>query len=214
MLQSGHREATKPLNYAPKPAGTRRVRRWVLRAAVGALLIGLVVFWSTIGASTVRRVYWLNRCLHFQQPAGHLVWEINRGAVVHQEVCAPKHAILDGPLCNGCGNIFVHEMQRPDGTSRLVAVVIEPWWPTDAAGTFRMCYQTWEPSMFIKETQWGYLVVPAGSGTQLSDWKFFAGQPDPANPSHFTFDYDVDGTRHTCDVWLKNDGNLVISQRP
>jgi hypothetical protein len=32
----------------------------------------------------------------------------------------------------------------------------------------------------------------------------FAGQPDPADESHFTIDYEVDGDRGTIDGWLRD----------
>ena len=59
-------------------------------------------------------------------------------------------------------------------------------------------------------------LLPPGSGPNLR-WhrlnllpefgpehvlQIFAGQPDPVDPSHFWFDYTVDGERGTVDVWL------------
>jgi hypothetical protein len=34
--------------------------------------------------------------------------------------------------------------------------------------------------------------------------RFFAGQPDPDDESHFTIDYEIDGTRGTLDGWLSD----------
>jgi hypothetical protein len=41
-------------------------------------------------------------------------------------------------------------------------------------------------------------------------FRFFAGQPDPADPSRFTADYDVDGRRGTIRGQLKNDGTVEL----
>jgi hypothetical protein len=207
-------EAAKPLNYAPKPSATRRTQRWALRVLAIFLVLAVATLWIRSGWSTLREIYWERACLRFLQPPGHIVFEINRGTVLHDEICVPESKFLSARVQMRTGSIFLHELRRPDGTRRLVLVNFEPWWPTDANGVFRVMYLSWEVSVVPKPSDWSYIVVPAGSGTQLTHWKFFAGQPDPADLSHFTFEYEVDGTRHTCDAWLKNDGKLVISQRP
>jgi hypothetical protein len=75
-------------------------------------------------------------------------------------------------------------------------------------------------------------VVPAGAGvvwTSMWDWspptgarpgrvtlrpqnrwRFYTGQPDPADASHFTFDYDLDGRRGTIHGRLKDDGSVEL----
>ena len=48
------------------------------------------------------------------------------------------------------------------------------------------------------------------------DWReqfrVYAGQPDPADPSHFTIDYAIDGARSTIDGYLDN-GSLTLTPR-
>jgi hypothetical protein len=41
----------------------------------------------------------------------------------------------------------------------------------------------------------------SGGGPEL---RFFAGQPDPTDESHFTIDYELDGDRGTIDGWLRD----------
>jgi hypothetical protein len=41
-------------------------------------------------------------------------------------------------------------------------------------------------------------------------FRFYAGQPDPSDPSRFTIDYDVDGQRGTIRGQLKNDGTVEL----
>ncbi|MEA2708481.1 MAG: hypothetical protein QOF78_1082 [Phycisphaerales bacterium] len=43
--------------------------------------------------------------------------------------------------------------------------------------------------------------------------RFFAGQPDPQDPSHFTIDYEVGGVKSTIDGWLTDDDFLRILPR-
>ena len=42
-------------------------------------------------------------------------------------------------------------------------------------------------------------------------FRFYAGQPDPADPSHFTIDYDLNGKRGTLDGRLKPNGRLEFT---
>jgi hypothetical protein len=38
--------------------------------------------------------------------------------------------------------------------------------------------------------------------------RIYAGQPDPDDPSHFTFEYENRGVRKTVDGWLREDDPL------
>lgn len=75
-----------------------------------------------------------------------------------------------------------------------------------------MRYISWTVSPIATLAQQGDVNFPRI--THAHNWKFFAGQLDPMNPSHFTFDYEMNGQRHTCDAWLDNAGRLLVSQRP
>ena len=52
------------------------------------------------------------------------------------------------------------------------------------------------------------LVLPAGNR-----FSFYAGQPDPADPAHFTMDYDLDGEKGTIDGRLKDDATIELKPR-
>jgi hypothetical protein len=41
-------------------------------------------------------------------------------------------------------------------------------------------------------------------------FRFYAGQPDPADPSHFTIDYDLNGQRGTIHGYLRNDDSIQL----
>jgi hypothetical protein len=43
--------------------------------------------------------------------------------------------------------------------------------------------------------------------------RFYAGQLDPKDPSHFTIDYELNGARNVIDVWLTDDDFLRIRPR-
>jgi hypothetical protein len=44
-------------------------------------------------------------------------------------------------------------------------------------------------------------------------WRFYAGQPDPADASHFSIGYDADGKPGTIDGWLLPDDQLRFQIR-
>ena len=44
-------------------------------------------------------------------------------------------------------------------------------------------------------------------------FRFYAGQVDPKDPSHFTIDYALDGQRNTIDGYLKSGDQLLVVPR-
>jgi len=45
------------------------------------------------------------------------------------------------------------------------------------------------------------------------EWRWFAGQPDPADPSHFTLGYEVNEVPGTIDGWLCDDETVLLRPR-
>jgi hypothetical protein len=209
-------DAVKPLNYAPKPPAARRVWRR-LYIAVFAMGIIIPAIWLWPGAwRRAELAYWEMKCLRFSQPPSHIVFEMNRGNILHCELCMPRirfEGIDSSRIVPSIGTIFLHEMRRPNGMRCLLSLTVSPMFPIEQAGFRVQCLQ-WNISFWPHLSKWDYLTVAPGSGSSQSHWKFYAGQPDANNPSHFTFDFELDGQRHTCDGWLDNDGKLIVSQRP
>jgi len=44
----------------------------------------------------------------------------------------------------------------------------------------------------------------------VNRFRFYAGQPNPADPSHFTITYELDGAKSTIDGRLKDDGTVEL----
>jgi hypothetical protein len=60
---------------------------------------------------------------------------------------------------------------------------------------------------------WKWVARPDGKGGEVrldakDQFRFYAGQPDPNDPSHFTIDYDLDGKRGRIHGRLKDDGKV------
>jgi hypothetical protein len=150
---------------------------------------------------------------------------MNRGNILHSEVCVPRirfEGIDPSWVSLAEGTIFLHEMRRPNGSRCLLSLRVSVFqgsrFPPPIVGfdlgVFDLQCLQWDASLWAPLSKWDRITVGGCPGRALSHWKFFAGQPDPNNPSHLTFDIELDGVRHTCDGWLDNDGKLVVSQRP
>ena len=65
---------------------------------------------------------------------------------------------------------------------------------------------------------WPPLVITTFPTAELTEppqgaLRVFAGQPDPADPSHFTIDYESDAGRHTMDGWLQPNDKVTFKIR-
>jgi hypothetical protein len=208
-------EAAKQLNYAPKPPAARR--RWRIIYAtlfIIALIVGAILCGPDVWDET-RLLVIEHECLNYSLPPNHVVFEIGSGKLIHAEVPPPQAKLfeLSSPLY---ATIFIHRMQLPNGHPYFVnffAGSLANWNSQSTPHITELCSERW--NIGTRFTLAAGCDYPSFQPiTDDHHWKFFAGQPDPNNPSHFTFDYELDDTRHTCDAWLGNDDKLLISQRP
>jgi hypothetical protein len=207
-------EAANTLNYAPKPSARgRTIRRLFIAASLLALIVGAGL-WLRSSSSTLRIIYLEHKCLTFVEPAGQVNYETNNARILHQNSCPPLNAFTGYPTGTVGDRIFLHELRRPDGVRRLVCVSVGQPSATEWNHYFQVVVYAWDVTSSPTIVTWDMGNVATGTGNSLSHWKFFAGQPDLQNRSHFTFEYELDGNRHTCDAWLGNDDKLLISQRP
>jgi hypothetical protein len=206
------------LHYAPGPAPVVRWRRRGIRLILLGGFLAILWFWGGAAWTRLNFLYWQHRCLTYLQPPDHIVLEILATAPIPSspsaEVAAPPLVSLgryDGSVDVWGKTIFLHQMRRPDGTPWLVCLGIRM-----VAGYAAEVYTLFDQE-FAVDSQLGsfhsnYVSFPPINNAD--HWKFFVGQPDPVNPSHFTFDYELNGTRHTADAWLDNAGKLLVSVRP
>lgn len=208
-------DSVKPLDYAPKPPAAerllRRGYRWVLLAAA----LAAAILWAPGAWRWADFFYWRYRCLNFALPPSHLMYEIADGKVLHSEAAVAEiHFNHLAATRVYVATVYLHEMHRPDGTPWLVSLDLT-YVPTPSrplGHVLELHDEQWNVSGPPRLSRWEGVLFPEID--DLHHWKFFAGQSDAHNPSHLTFDYELDGERHTCDGWLNNDGRLIISQRP
>ena len=204
-------DAPDPLSYAPPPALHRRpwLRRLALRLAILALLVGVGAAWGPAAWRRAELLYRQRQCLRYTAPPDNIVCaeplpsagqmfpfsfeaadppvagEV-LGVRLGREILAPGS---EGPL------LFMHERKTNSGKRRLVIVRRTPAasrqsWDLPVAYTVTLV----EPASLTGDStvrmQSLIEVLPRDSaGTPLASLRFFAGQPDPSDPSRFTIRY-------------------------
>lgn len=148
--------------------------------------------------------------MNYTMPSGQVVYDSAQPNQTYPPCIPDEHfeQVESGTVVRPELVIFVHEMRRPDGAERLVRLYVNPL-ISNSGGSYVLLFRISSTSGLNSQPVWGSDLF--GGTIHV---KIFAGQTDAGNPSHFTFDYELDGLRHTCDVWLDNSDQLVISPWP
>lgn len=115
--------------------------------------------------------------------------------------------------------LFLHERKNKSGVSRLVAVE-----RTAAAGESAYFLNGYDvmPHILIpvgwkgalKEISFGYPIDVVDSVGPHTDIRIYAGQPDPADESHFTIRYERKGKVNVVDGYLDDRSGVTMTRRP
>jgi hypothetical protein len=97
--------------------------------------------------------------------------------------------------------------------AKSVAVGADGTWSDDVNSTTQLPLQP--PNEPIElPAHWEVAAKPGNPGQLTVQYRnqlrVYAGQADPADASHFTIHYDLDGQSGTVDGWLKSDGSVVL----
>ena len=219
----------RQLDYAPKPAALRsaRMRRAALVAGVLVLLVGIA--WLTPRAfRRLQIAHWQRQCLAYVAPPDQVIHETDPAEIPrllapplnYSGSLATGQAFLIPPayrnlyVSQSVGTAFLHERATPQGQRRLVAVDLfgGGMQPNNA---MTLNANVIDPATTSSRSM---LTITRGDGTTITlqrgeTLRVFAGQPDPVDPSHFTIDYVLNGTRNTLDGWLVDDGIVRIETR-
>jgi hypothetical protein len=102
--------------------------------------------------------------------------------------------------------LFAHSRISPSGVKRVVIVYAVPTWPNDSTVvSIRSLVLDSNGDAWNAPASW-----PGGFSTTLvrtsqssgNGLRIFAGQADPADSSHFTIEYEIDGAKNKIDGWL------------
>lgn len=178
------------LHYAPvkRALGTRR---WFNRVALTTFAFGAIAF--TIGLA--KRVESQFRLIRYQQQEASA------------QVGPPDQVVFRDRALSVNGLVFVHRRVSDDREPRIVRVSV---FGSGTPIAFR--YQT-RPM----RSMWDLgNAAPERSGW-IPAWRrpvtLYAGQPDPADESHFTIAYESQGQKGTIDGWLMHDETVKLEVR-
>ena len=206
------------LDYAPKPPLHRRRRvRWVVATTVGLPLILAAAY--AVGTAVVQRAKAAREaqvCLDFTVPSGTKVYEEDADGTA----AVSAFVTLPPPVWD---SIFIHGRRAAGGPQRLVIVSTAdqlsrrtadsatppPDLPVLRARVVRPA--TWAAG----EAELSSRAVGVGplSAVPYGGLRFYAGQPDPIDLSHFTIDYDTPDGVGTLDGYLMPDDSVKIEAR-
>jgi hypothetical protein len=193
----------------------------------GLVLLALIALWQ--GPSLwhdVRERYWRQQCWNYAAPVGRVVYDEDPlraaplvregGAMVQLDPELPAAFIANDPDCwttftdlnryalsRPGAVVFLHGRATHSGDSRLICLVFGGW-----------NHRRWEfvAHVYRRNGYSSYLTgvdVPLEPGA--TPLRLFAGQPDAADESHFTFTYEANGQKGTIDGWLQA-GDVVKLQ--
>jgi hypothetical protein len=117
----------------------------------------------------------------------------------------PGFPTASGPI------LFLHELRTPSGRSRLVAVAgaFDPLTLPQFINGYDVGGEVIEPATWTTPSQnrtgGMFISVLTDLRPEPPHLRVYAGQPDPADPSHFTIRYEVEGVTHVVDGWLRDD---------
>jgi len=149
--------------------------------------------------------YAIVRGCAFRNPPGH--WDSYTAAIGNSMALRGSQRAL----------LFLHECRSPDGSRFLVE--IERTAAADESAYFIQSYDVESnvyrpatasrPAVYVMNA---YPIDVMDSTLPHTDIRIYAGQPDPADPSHFTIRYETGGKTRTVDGRVDNQGHLSLDR--
>lgn len=230
------------LQYAPRPTWARRRGKRVALAAALCVLAAAGWWWRgdiKSAAVTAKLLYAQRQCMTFDAPDGQVVYDedparaqglLGQPDYVSNPLPDGKTGALWWPKAvrafpeadryfSGTPNkglMFQHERTTPGGRRVLVTAMI---WPQAGIssdlglGLRAVLPGTWKADPQTCGGLWGALpeVGDYHAGRKL---RVFAGRPDPADPSHFTIEYEINRGRGTWDGWVRDNPSAAPGDLP
>lgn len=199
-----------PLDYAPTPA-----QRWLIssRAILASVFAALVVsgwWWAAPAWRRMELLYWQHRCLEYQPSGNQVVYDPTSPASLHPPAAWSNfYSIYSPPGFRSAGTVFLHELQKPNGDRRLVVVDLDISGP---APTLVAYVRVFVPGSLFELPQETGISLAGGLSIDPSS-QIDAGTPDPAQPSHFTFQARRGSVQTVYEGWLDDDDRVIIGQR-
>jgi hypothetical protein len=230
-------------DYAP-PEPVRWQRFWPYPVTLIAIivLVAWVIPWGNRMVARWQGLKHQERCMAYRAPADQIVYD-NDPAEAQRLVAlgggydwaaAPNALPAASPAVHvpefwrrhpqplgqaGHALVFLHERTSPGGNRRLVFIelVHEGYAGGSAMIHFSSGIMERETMRRKRTKVTGQRSAFHGYVSAPERFRVFAGQPDAADKSHFTFDYEIEymGNRQrgTFDGWLMDDDRVVLKPK-
>ena len=231
-MSAGHKPQ---LDYAPKPKPWRR-SQVLTRLALSAVVLGAAAWAVRSGPDALRRWQWsrlYRQCATHSAPADQVVYEqdpaaaaallrrkdfVALPALVRPEEPAAGRAVPEwenlrrlagfSPTARPVAVLFLHRMRAGRSSECFVWVAFTG--VSDGYPEFDFdCMEFGPDAAPGTGGKDGILGRQFAPGLKDRSLRFYAGQADPSDPSHFTIAYEMTGGRGTIDGWLKDHADSV-----
>jgi hypothetical protein len=232
------------LQYAPRRSGVRRRWKRVAIGLALLLPLGAGWWWrNDIKAyfATANLLRAQERCLEFDPGPDRVAYEENPAraqALLAQPEYLPAKVDVQGAITaavwwprvvrefpdatrffsgkSNMGLLFLHERVTPGGRKVLVCAMVHPDPALTGGRSFGLRAVDPATRRRLPETAGGLWTVfpeldPYVDGRPL---RVYAGRPDPADPSHFTIEYEARGKRGVLDGWVLDEPTTSNSGLP
>jgi hypothetical protein len=224
------------LEYSNQPR-RRRWRRWALLLFV-LVACGVSFYYRGPISRRAHVLYWQRQCMKYDRPPGTPVMVDQATAKGDRDYAAPfgppenadfalspqcwssfESALQGGRVAQVMSKslgpktptIFLHERISPAGHRRLVRV--ESIMSNALSLPYGLTADLYQPATVWRDAKLlGRPQLLNYSGRFVSAELFF-GQPDPADASHFTIDFEVEGRKGVIDGWLRDDDTVQLKLR-
>jgi hypothetical protein len=215
------------LDYAtPLPWRRRKmVRRWL----VAVLVVLSAVVWAPGFWNRVQVLWWQRQCLAYVAPADQVVYDdgpaalqllsgagMTRSRTVGSSrtmVAARTVKCWDGlkqfvPTGKSGALLYLHRGRNASGAERLIVVEF------NYRHYYQLDFDCWDLSPANPVTALGLrsnadtFPMPFDAGDK--PLRFYAGQPDPNDPTRFTIRYDLDGKTGTIEGCVNDSGSVSL----
>jgi hypothetical protein len=200
------------LAYAPPRPLTRRLMR---RLGVFLPLAAVVIsgyWWIPRALHTGMVCYWQSKCSEYRaSPDAVVAKSATTNPSAAKIAVVPKpwakfYELLSPPGMISEGTAFLHQIQRSDGEPVLVGVDM---YTTPNDRTVYFILRAYRPGTLLRPPEQVQQTI--SHFTHTEGYTLYAGQLDPADPTHFVLRLTTDRRTHVFDGWARKE--IILEDR-
>ena len=200
------------IGYAPPRHPILSFVRRHLRLTLLLLVVASAVRWVPFVWHRGQVLYWQEQCAEHVAPPGTVIAATDVGPPYPPPLVAGQwssfYSLLSPPGLSSDGTLFLHRLQRPSGEPVLVAVDLDS--PDGCVGISLAqirVFRIGRAARLPQQLQDSVVFLTADE-----KYRFYAGQTDPADPTHFTVSYQADANNYVIDGWVR-EASVVLEHR-